>query len=954
MRKPFITIVVLLMCCSVNIHSSVKERVISREEGINYLSNTVVAKLNYGFSADFTGRVSLSGQLQRAFAGINIISAELMFPRKFSTAEGDLSRIVVIKYQNEIDPMLVSSKLKSLHEVEWIEPKYVYLTTYVPNDPQLNSQYALTKIKAREAWDVSKGDTSIVIGIVDTGVDWDHPDLNANIWRNHNEIPANTIDDDNNGYIDDVIGWDFGGLNGTPDNNPDEDRPDHGTHVAGDAAAVTDNSTGVASIGFNSRIMAVKTSQDDFRNPSGQAYIAFGYEGIQYAVDNGCKVINCSWGGGGYSFLGQEVIDYAVSNNVLVVAAAGNNNSPLAFYPASYVGVLSVASTDQGDVKSGFSNYGMYIDVSSPGSGIFSTWQNDTYATLSGTSMASPIAAGLAALTRAVFPSYNALQIAEQVRVNSDDLNQINPGYANLLGRGRINAFNTLNNVNSKSVRYITYIFSDDAPGGNGNGILESGETIALSLSFVNYLQPTSNLSIYLESKNVYSEVQQGIFNAGAVATLQEFNNNSAKFTFKLTQNVPLNANLLFSINFIDGTYSDFQPLEVIANPTYATQAGNDAALTITSKGALGFNNYPTNTQGIGFKYLDSGNLLFEGGLMLTAAGKVSDAVRGANSGTQNQDFSTILPIQIFTPGVIADQEGITEFTDQSNSNPIGVKVRLHSYGFADIESDNYIILRYTITNNTSSTVSNLYAGIFTDWDLTSDGSDDFTQYDTVGQFGYARHLGTANPPLTGTAVVSNHSNGYWGILNPGGDGGFQIYDGYTDAEKIQSLTNGIGKASAGGGDISYVVSAGPVNIPASSSVDIGFAIGAGIELDDLRNGFLDARTRFQNIITDVEIDNNSTVTVFNLEQNYPNPFNPVTSIKYSIPSLSNFGKSTYPVTLKIYDLLGSEIAVLVNEQKSAGEYEVSFSAEGLSSGVYFYKLTAGSLTSTKKMIILK
>ncbi|MBZ0200219.1 MAG: S8 family peptidase, partial [Ignavibacteriaceae bacterium] len=778
------------------------------------------------------------------------------------------------------------------------------------------------------------------------------PDLSGNLWHNYNEIPNNSIDDDANGYIDDYIGWDFGGLTGTPDNNPMEDRSDHGTHVAGISSAVTDNGIGVASIGFKTKIMAVKTSQDNYRNSSGQPYIAFGYEGIKYAADNGCKVINCSWGGGGYSVFGQEMIDYAVSKGALVVTAAGNSNSSSPFYPAAYKGVLSVASTDQGDLKSGFSNYGITVDVSAPGSGILSTWMNDTYTTLSGTSMASPLTAGLAALVFAQFPAYNPLQVGEQIRVTSDDINQSNPNYQNLLGRGRINAQNALTLNTSESVRFIDYIFSDNAPGGNGNGIIENNETITLTLTFVNYLQPTSNLGIYLESKNAYSEVLQGMFIAGGIGTMQQFDNSSAKFTFKLSASVPLDAKLLFSINYLDGVYADFQPIEVIANPNYATQAGNDIAMTITSKGNLGFNDYSSNLQGSGFKYLDGDNLMFEGGLMLTSNGKISDVVRGANSSTQNVDFIVETPIKITTPGVIADQEGLTVFNDNHAAQPIGVSIKLRSYAFAAAPNNNYIILRYTVSNISASDITNLYTGIFIDWDLTSDGSDDFTAYDTVGQFGYAQHIGGANIPWVGTGVVSNTANGYWGILNPGGDGGFQIYDGFTDAEKIQALTSGIGKAQAGGGDISCVVSAGPVDIPASTSVDIAFAIASGLEKVDLNNAFTNARSKFQVILTDVGDKNDNVVHSFDLAQNYPNPFNPSTTIKYTVPN--NVNSQWSIVNLKVYDILGNEIATLVNENKPAGNYEAEFNATNLSSGVYFYKLTAGGITLTKKMVLLR
>ncbi|MBK7868385.1 MAG: S8 family serine peptidase [Ignavibacteriales bacterium] len=144
-----------------------------------------------------------------------------------------LERIVSIKYDSDIDPEFAAGKMKNIAEIEWVEPRYVYKLSLVPNDPSYNSQWYLAKIKAADAWDINQGSTSIIVGIDDTGVDWDHPDLNANVWINPGEIENNGIDDDNNGYIDDFRGWDFGGSNGTPDNNPMEDQPDHGTHVAG-------------------------------------------------------------------------------------------------------------------------------------------------------------------------------------------------------------------------------------------------------------------------------------------------------------------------------------------------------------------------------------------------------------------------------------------------------------------------------------------------------------------------------------------------------------------------------------------------------------------------------------------------------------------------------------------------------------------------------------------------
>jgi len=923
------------------------ERVIQKNDRY-YLSNTIIIKLKNKPLLKSNNTVLLNDKLLKSLGSAGLISSSGLFASTGTKQESELDKISVVKYSSGIDPLILASKISELEDVEWAEPKFVYPVEFVPNDPFYSLQYALKKIKAQEAWDITQGDTSIVIAIIDSGVDWDHPDLQANVWINWDETPNNAVDDDFNGYIDDVRGWDFGGLNGTPDNNPMEDRPDHGTHVAGDASAVTDNFIGIASMGYKSKIMPVKTNRDDFRSISGSPFIVYGYEGIKYAADNGAIIINCSWGGGGYSLLGQEIINYATSLGALIVAAAGNNNSFGSFYPASYNNVLSVAATDESDLKASFSNYGSGVDVSAPGVNIYSTWQNDTYTSGAGTSFSSPIVAGLAALVKARFPSYNPNQIAEQIRINCDDISSINPGYVNQLGRGRVNAFKSLNNLSSISTRAIDIKFSDDLPGGNGDGVLRPGEIIQVKCAFVNYLNPTSNLGIYLESSNNYSTVQNGTFIAGARAMQDSFNNNSSIFTFQISQNVPQNVILTFNINYLDAGYLDFQPISIISNPTYATQAGNDVALTITSKGTLGFNDYPDNLQGEGFKYLDGPNHLFEGALMLaTSSAKVSDCARGSSGSLQNTDFTSIQPFTLSAPGIFADVEGNCVFNDSdAGTNMIGIQTKFKSFSFNDPENQNFILLKYSLKNTTSATINDLYAGLFFDWDIV-DGNDDFTAYDTVRNFGYCYHAGGNPTTWVASALVSSDNYGFWAINNQGGDGGFSIYDGFTDSEKWLTLSSGISKPQAGAGDVSYVVSGGPYSMLPGETISVAFSVAAGFNINDLRTAIANSINKYSQIPTSIIDEPIVLPDEFSLFQNYPNPFNPTTKINYSIPR-AGF------VTLKVYDILGNEMKTLINEEKTIGNYEVEFTASNLPSGVYFYRLTTGEFVETKKMIVIR
>ena len=443
--KNYIHIFLLLITSTLLANTSIIEK-----NGLKYFSDLVVVKLKT--PQLILGKSVNNTTLSNQFSKFGVSEITEHFNPKDSGEENRINQIYRIKISSPYDPIYVSSKLAKHSEIEWAEPVYLREIVHTPNDPSFSNQYALAKVQAEAAWDLSKENSNIIVAIVDSGVDWNHNDLNANIWQN--DDPINGVDDDQNGFIDDIRGWDFGGLDGTADNDPTEDSPTHGTHVAGISSAVTNNSLGIAGLGYNLTIMPVKTSQHDISD----RIIAYGYEGIIYAADNGADIINCSWGGFGYSKAEQEVIDYAVGKGCVLVCAAGNDGLKEVIFPAAYNGVLSVGNTNQNDVKSSSSNYGIDLDVCAPGSGIYSTWQGSTspYINLSGTSMASPLVAGLAGLVIDKFPNYTPLQIIEQIRVNADNIDGLNSGKEKMLGSGRINAYNALNNSSSKSVRIST------------------------------------------------------------------------------------------------------------------------------------------------------------------------------------------------------------------------------------------------------------------------------------------------------------------------------------------------------------------------------------------------------------------------------------------------------------------------------------------------------------------
>lgn len=308
--------------------------------------------------------------------------------------------------------------LEALPFVMYAEPDYFVRHCVFPNDPLFGQQWGLHNsadrdIDAPEGWNVLTGSSSFVVAVLDTGTQWSHPDLSANIWTNPGETPGNGVDDDGNGYVDDVRGWDFY----SNDANPD-DSDGHGTHTAGTIGAVGNNGVGVAGVAWNIKLMPLR-----FLGPQGGS-TSDAVEAIQYLKNKGVKVSNNSWGsyGGGSSL--SNAISGTQSIGHLFVAAAGNdtnNNNTNPFYPASYshANILSVASTTSSDAISSFSNYGSTsVDVGAPGSSIYNTYKGSAYASLSGTSMASPHAAGVAAMVYIKNPGFGYQQVKSAVMDN--------------------------------------------------------------------------------------------------------------------------------------------------------------------------------------------------------------------------------------------------------------------------------------------------------------------------------------------------------------------------------------------------------------------------------------------------------------------------------------------------------------------------------------------------------
>ncbi|MCB9258434.1 MAG: S8 family serine peptidase [Ignavibacteriales bacterium] len=671
-----------------------------------------------------------------------------------------------------------------------------------------------------------------------------------------------------------------------------------------------------------------------------------------------------------YSFNAQAIIDYAVSKGSLVIAAAGNDNSKAKFYPASYDGVLSVAGTNFVDQKASWSNYGTKIDVASPGVNIWSTWKNNSYASKDGTSMAAPIVAGLAGLVANQFPNYTPLQIGEQIRVNSDNIYQLNPSYQNKLGYGRINAQNALSNTSAKSARINELTLLEV---GNKNGIFESGENIKIGFKITNYLNPTSNLNISFSTNDDNIEFVKNGGNIGALNTLQEIQTSVDFLEVSIKSTAATDVDVDVLVTYSDNNYTDYEWITFSINPTYQIHTTENLEVTFNSKGSIGFDDYPTNLKGRGLIFKSGLNLMFEGALLYgTSASTVVNTARNAGADAKDNDFNNITPIIISSPGSFADKESYTKFNDAfATPQSLGIETEVYTYSFDGEENADFIFIRYLFKNTTGNTITNFYAGQYWDFDLDETSyDDDLVNYDFTNNFGYV-YDDNGDPISThiGLALLSSNQVGFFAMDVDGTNNNVISWDGFTDEEKWTTLSSGLDYASVDSSDISAVISGGPFEILPNEKLQVDFVVVAGDNLQNLTNNMAVAKNKYNDLVTSIE-NENILPTTFELYQNYPNPFNPTTTIKYSIASKVKSEKSNrfipsgvegFIVRLTVYDVLGREIATLVNQKQKSGIYEINFEASNYSSGVYYYKLTVGasqgssnSFIQTKKMLLLK
>ncbi len=844
------------------------------------------------------------------------ISISPMFEHaKAAKAPGqyDLSGIYRITFDTRVDVNSMVDALKNAPLIAYVQPYWLPEELYVPNDPLIGQQYHLPLVKAFEAYDITHGDTNFVIGIVDTGTDFYHADLLQNIKINYND-PVNGVDDDLDGFIDNYRGWDLG----DDDNNAQYGFSNHGIYVAGLAAAVTNNATGVAGVGFQTKFMPVKVI--DNRGQFSKAW-----EGIVYAADHGCQVINCSWGSTVKSPLADDVVAYATAyRKCLVVAACGNERTDKPYYPAACEGVLSVTATTAFDLKWFQATYGITVDIGAPGEAIYTTVNNNSYAVgWGGTSFSSPIVAGAAALVWSQNPAMLPEQVAERLRITADIIDTLpdNLFYRRQMGYGRLNILKALTRTDLPSIRITDMKTSAPVSG------IFAGDTLEVSIKICDYLAQITSTAIKLTSESEYVSLIKNTWLAGKMGTLETKSNEQDPFKLVISENTPDNTPVRLWFDFKDQGYSDYQAFDLVINPSFMDVKAGDIMTTLTSNGKFGIYDFK-NQLGTGLRYKQSYNLLADAGLILGSAGN-----EVASAFESDGQFSTLERIDS-TKRWNYIWKAKTSFVPE---NIYQGKLLIEQHIQMNFKTLPSVVLSvYNVTNQSLSDIEHLKLGIYANWNLLNLFANHATFYPDE-ELIYTSFQGIESS-FAGICLLNDQqATPYIFDRYVGGMGGVDITDGFSDNEKWFAMTNSrLDSFNEGDSvDVATMLTSDYFNLPVNQTINVGFALIVADTYYDLVYNARQARELFQTggLLNPGNPSENFIV--------YPNPVNRGNPITINLLEDR--------VHVKIFNQLG--VPVFDKSDFISGKHSIL--TDQWDQGVYFIMVDDGRNRSLSKIVVI-
>ncbi len=860
-----------------------------------------------------------------------------------------------------LDAEQASRALKSGAEILQTHVSYPVTALITPNDYSVHDMWGLTQMQCPEAWDVHHAESPIIVTTIDTGCEIAHVDLAQNIHvhpgedLNHNGVwdPSdnNGVDDDDNGFIDDLSGWDFVSHGVNPDDSAhgedyaprdNEVWPDvngHGTHVMGSAAGVTDNSIGVACASWNVRALPLRAgfawvTPEGWLQGSG--YTDDFSAAIQYAADNGARVISISFGGTAPDPGEQQIINYAWDLGVITVAAAGNENSSQRIFPGAFNNVIAVAATQRGDVRAGFSTYGNWVDVAAPGVGIWSTMSNNeyhqrNYDSWSGTSMATPNVAGVLGLMLSADPDLSAAD-AERILVQTaDNFETINPDFLGELGSGRVNAFACAGIAagNHLPPPRTSGVVVDDLAGTIFFGwMLEDsgrGDFVRYRVYRDNELIDSTVSDVYegpLGAPGFHRFGVSAVYAAGASVIV------SAVVNYTPALSLPI------SDDFESGLAQwQIEGLtQTVNSPVYQ---GQNSLMCHSGAGDVA-----------------SAQVNFDAVTTMEAETWFRFAMNPGADGFQSNFAFVDVSNNLVSVGINAEGT-VTLFTSEELVTPSlqavlpptqWLKYNLRVSGdllvAAVLNGSSQVLFNFAVPlPDLNDYTSAILAGYFA-------GSPCFYDRVRMREVSSATFYQPVNPTVIPYAVVISSATGCTGALNPPAEIG--IFDGQTcvGSGRVNGdwpmMIQTFGDLGEGG-----FTSGNPILFRIWSPVCGDDPAAANFEIGD--GTFGNGAYARASIATSVAADHTPELqpAEFALYPAFPNPFNAQAELSFSLPSETR-------AALTLFNSLGREVRVIRDDVFSAGEHRVNFTAQDLPSGVYFVRLTAANHTAQQKLLLLK
>jgi photosystem II stability/assembly factor-like uncharacterized protein len=955
-----------------------------------------------------TGGLSISSTVSPSLARCGVISLKPMFgPPKASSpvvaksGKIDISRIALAAISSGLDPRRIAHEISELPDVEYAESRYSYPILDTPNDPLLSWQQSyFRRMKVFEGWSIGKGDSSVVIATIDGGTNWRHEDIAPNLRANPGEDinhngrfdpgpppygDEDCVDNDGNGYVDDVIGWNFTNQTNDPTGLPWQPwNSAHGTTTASLFGAVTNNNVGIAGSSWNCRVLPVCVA-----DPVLDHQISWGPEGIAYANQNGASIINLSWGGYGEpSKALQDVITAATEAGALVIASAGNDdgcNDRSPFYPASLQHVLAVGATNSvDDALAPFSNYGMSVPVYASGVDIWSALSDGTYGNAGrGTSLACPLVSGLAGLLKSAHPDWTPGQIAVQIKLSADTIDGVpaNDQLKGSLGHGRVNFDRALSEFGHVGIDVVRAKFQ-----AGWRTVFVPGDVVTLSLTVKNVLfTPATGLQFTAMSLDSSVTAISGVSGPITLLPGEEIRipdltlaigaakaSHDAVIVVQWSSNGNESDRTGLTIH-VDTTRSMWQPQAIAPSLSFRSVKAVDRNTAWLVGGDSTSVVYRTVNGGTTWKNVTG--VLNAGRLVCVDALDELHAWCGSQSGA----------IVATTDGGIS---WLTQHYGGRQASAIcGIRfIDLHN-GFAlgnplSAEST-FVVLRSTDGGSSWQHVPTEPVGTFKEissanafgWNSATHGwfGTNLSRVWETGDGGLtwdARPTGLwVDTPERGRVFAVDFSDTLYGLAyHPSSylarttDGGsswewMHNYLGSSQSEsEIALVPNSSFVWAATGQSVFLSTNKGRTWLsqsiyPIKGQIRHVSASSAVMERNLICTGWIvtDSGEVFRSEYSTTGVLESSTEvsSSYDLLENFPNPFNPTTTITCQSLVGGN-------LRLVVYDLLGREVATLMDGRKVPGRYTVTFDGRGLSSGTYFYRFFAGPVVLCRRMVLLK